>query len=534
MGKGGSTGFTIQAGHEYAETLTDPFVTFSPSLTTPFGGGWWGGDFTEEDSWFARGPWNDEIGDKCQSEPAVSLTLATGIFEVPELWSNSANGGAGACVSSGPIFMGGGITNGGFETGGLPSVPGSLFGWTATGQASAYGTPHSGTYAALLGAASSHTGDSTLTQQFTDGGGNYLSLWYNQHCIPGEYEWASANLHDNTTDTDLPVLPLTCTNGAGYVPASVQIPSAETNDDFTLTLDNHDSGSAADPAYTTFDDVALFGENGPDDYPAVTGVHLFGGGLTWDAPTQILYTPLTGYVIYKDGSPIGTAPAAAHSYEDTTYDATAAHTYQIRYYDTYARLSDPATVIQAPMNLHRAEQGQVCWDAVFGHSADSDGYHIFANGAQVDSVSPYYNPSLPVCWAPSSPVFTSWPTGSVHIINVSAYSSSAGNESDLSADLDYVYVPAPSSLTAKQLCIARLVGKPCIKQPIAVLQWNAVSKATGYNIYRNGSLLTSVSANSTSYQDTTATTGVWYSYTVTAQFNRTEGLAAGPAQTVIN
>jgi hypothetical protein len=81
-GLGPNAGITIVAGHEFAETETDPL----PSS-----------------GWIDNG--NEEIGDKCAwlgSGPGATtnVTLSTGTFPVQSLWSNASNGGAGGCVLS--------------------------------------------------------------------------------------------------------------------------------------------------------------------------------------------------------------------------------------------------------------------------------------------------------------------------------------------------------------------------------------------------------------------------------------------------
>ena len=77
-GLGANAGITIVAGHEMAESVTDPF----PST------GW-------VDS---KG---SEIGDKCAWNSATaSESLNGSSFPVQPLWSNAANSGAGGCVLS--------------------------------------------------------------------------------------------------------------------------------------------------------------------------------------------------------------------------------------------------------------------------------------------------------------------------------------------------------------------------------------------------------------------------------------------------
>ena len=77
---GPDAGITIVAGHEMAESVTDPF----PST------GWVDGS-------------GSEIGDKCAWDPATANeTLNGSVFPVQPLWSNAANSGQGGCVMSYP------------------------------------------------------------------------------------------------------------------------------------------------------------------------------------------------------------------------------------------------------------------------------------------------------------------------------------------------------------------------------------------------------------------------------------------------
>jgi hypothetical protein len=75
-------GFSIVGGHEYAETITDPF----PNT------GWLD----------SRGA---ENGDKCAwissgQGAAANISLSTGSYAVQSLWSNAFNSGSGGCVLS--------------------------------------------------------------------------------------------------------------------------------------------------------------------------------------------------------------------------------------------------------------------------------------------------------------------------------------------------------------------------------------------------------------------------------------------------
>jgi hypothetical protein len=89
---GALDGVSIVAGHEYAESMTDPVTTAGTLPLT-------------ESGWSDPLPNNSETGDKCawiKTGPGASgnVTLSTGIFPVQSLWSNNANQGLGGCVIS--------------------------------------------------------------------------------------------------------------------------------------------------------------------------------------------------------------------------------------------------------------------------------------------------------------------------------------------------------------------------------------------------------------------------------------------------
>lgn len=151
-------------------------------------------------------------------------------------------------VSSGT--SGGGITNGGFETG-------TLSGWTPAGTTSVVNSgAHSGTYAALTGSTSPTNGDSSVAQTFTvPSGAKTLSFWYNTTCPDTlTYDWATATLKDNTSGTTSTPLAKTCVSSSGWTQVSVSVTAGHS---YTLTLVNHDDNYTGDPTRTLYDDVTL-------------------------------------------------------------------------------------------------------------------------------------------------------------------------------------------------------------------------------------------------------------------------------------
>ncbi|WP_063774224.1 alkaline phosphatase family protein [Streptacidiphilus rugosus] len=177
-------------------------------------------------------------------------TAGTSTVQVTATDTTGASGSASFGWTVNPVVTGGGIVNGGFETG-------SFSGWTTTGTTSVVNSgAHSGGYAAQLGSTAPTNGNSTAAQTFTaPTGSSTLSFWYSVTCPDTvTYDWATVTLKDNTANTTKTVLAKTCVSSSGWKQVSTAVTAGHS---YTLTLVSKDDNYAGDPTYTRYDDVTL-------------------------------------------------------------------------------------------------------------------------------------------------------------------------------------------------------------------------------------------------------------------------------------
>jgi hypothetical protein len=142
---------------------------------------------------------------------------------------------------------GGGIVNGGFETG-------TFSGWSKKAAAAVVTSGcHSGNDCAQLGQSTATNGSSSISQTFVVPNGNtQVSFFFRESCPDTvNHDYAMAKLIDNTTATTIPLLAKTCTTNAW-----TQVTHAVTaGHNVTIQFLNHDDNVAANPTFTLIDDV---------------------------------------------------------------------------------------------------------------------------------------------------------------------------------------------------------------------------------------------------------------------------------------
>jgi hypothetical protein len=184
-----------------------------------------------------------------------TMTVAVAASAPASSSTITVTGAAGATSHSAPAGLvittssGGALVNGGFEQ--------DLTGWTPSGTVSISTTAHSGAKSVMVGSANP-TNDNVVSQTFTvPATGGTLSFWYQVHCPDTiTYDWATATLTDNVTNTAVIVLAKTCSNSNIWQQASADV-SASKGHSVTLTLITHDDDFAGDGSYTLYDDVTV-------------------------------------------------------------------------------------------------------------------------------------------------------------------------------------------------------------------------------------------------------------------------------------
>lgn len=320
----------------------------------------------------------------------------------------------------------------------------------------------------------------------------------------------------------------------GVFRASVSV--GTTYQDITVVLGNtyiytvsavDRAGNESDESDPLLVDVSLPPDTTPPTVPANLSVDLITSAppsvsLSWDVATDTEST-IGGYRLFRNGVLI--ADSATTTYTDTTVLNNTSYSYRVSAYDSEGNQSAQSAAVVAnvpvapdttapsvPTNLARtinttAPSVTLTWSA----STDSGGsglagYRVFRGGVQIATTTG-------LTYLDTAVTFNT-----TYTYRVAAFDA-AGNQSAQTAPVTApIPAPPPPPDTTPPSVPAGLSGIPDGDVPSVALSWNASTDAgsgvASYNLFRNGTFLTSVSG--LSFVDTTVAQGTSYLYRVSA------------------
>jgi chitodextrinase len=230
--------------------------------------------------------------------------------------------------------------------------------------------------------------------------------------------------------------------------------------------------------------------------------------LSWNAATEFGGT-VTGYDVYRGGSLIATT--AGTSYADTGLTGATSYTYSVAAYDAAGNVSaqsTPVTVITPDAQAPTVPTGLAA-TAVSGTQINLSWNASTASDGAIADYDVYRDGSLIATTDGTSYSDTGLTSGTTYSYAVDAVDT-AGNTSAQSA-------PATATTIDTQAPSVPAGLKLTLAAKSINLTWNAATDnvgVTGYDVYRNGSLLATTAGPS--YSDTTVVPGTTYTYAVAA------------------
>ncbi|WP_133765523.1 pectinesterase family protein [Amnibacterium kyonggiense] len=239
--------------------------------------------------------------------------------------------------------------------------------------------------------------------------------------------------------------------------------------------------------------------------------------LSWTAPSD---ADLAGYRVYRSTASTVALTAAnlvgsptSASFADTGLTNGTAYRYAVVALDAVGNASVAATTTASPAdsNPPAAPKGLVAtggdskvvlsWTA--SPEPDLAGYRVYdADGTRVTDA----------LVTGTTYTVTGLTNGTASSFTLTAVDT-AGNESAKSDPVTATPAPGDHTAPLAPTGVSTVLGKTSV-----TVKWAAVSAddLAGYDVYRNGTKLTSVGAGTTSYTDPSVTVGTTYAYTVTA------------------
>lgn len=256
--------------------------------------------------------------------------------------------------------------------------------------------------------------------------------------------------------------------------------------------------------------------------------------LSWTASTDNV--GVAGYNVYRDDAKVGTATVAG--YTDTGLSPSTAYAYKVAAFDAAGNASSPSTAVNATTPVASADavppsvptrfaaNVQVApeIDARLTWTASTDnvgvvGYHVYRDGAKIASV--------PYVWYSDLGLTPN----KQYSYTIAAYDA-AGNTS---AQVTPVAVGASAPTSTDTAPPSKPVNvKATMTDPTTVqLAWDRSTDnvgVVGYRVYEGGTLVTTLTYVSASWNNVGRTPGTTYKYTVSA-FDKA-GNASAPSDLV--
>src|SRR5215207_7763996 len=244
-------------------------------------------------------------------------------------------------------------------------------------------------------------------------------------------------------------------------------------------------------------------------------------GLTWNASTDNV--GVTSYTVYRGGASLGTVNGTTTTFQDNTVQPNTSYAYTVQAFDAANNPSGQSAPVpvttppvpqdteppSVPANLRTTNITYLAVNLAWDASTDNvgvTGYTIYRDGNLLISVSGTTTTYQDGTVAPNTS----------YAYTVQAFDA-AGNPSGQSAALPVTTPPVPQDTEPPS--VPANLSSTTITYSAVDLAWDASTDnvgVTGYAIYRDDNLLTSVNGTTTTYQDSTVAAGVSYTYTVEA------------------
>ena len=309
--------------------------------------------------------------------------------------------------------------------------------------------------------------------------------------------------------------------------AAVSYTVKTSGDSLTVNVQEKPAVSGANFA---FDNIALVAGTATDTTPPSVpqGVGAVANGPTsvtvsWSASSDA--SGIGNYEVYRGGTLLTTVSGSTLSFTDTTVLAGTSYSYTVDAIDASpaknksGQSSPPATVTtptvdttppSVPQGVGAVANGPTSVTVSWSASSDASGignYEVYRGGTLLTTVS----------GSTLSFTDTTVLAGTSYSYTVDAIDASpAKNKSGQSSPPATVTTPTVDTTPPS---VPQGVGAVANGPTSVTVSWSASSDASGignYEVYRGGTLLTTVSGSTLSFTDTTVLAGTSYSYTVDA------------------